>query len=107
MLAIIERSCEICPKCQMRKRSHYCIEPKCTKKELICPECDTGNISDGHYMHDHTYVLPLLSKDISNNFYKLKRKVTSYYLEIQEEIAKMEEYLVELRRVEEVARRRM
>jgi hypothetical protein len=36
----------------------------------------------------------------------LKRKVTSYHLEIVEEIAKMEEYLMELKRIEEVARMR-
>jgi hypothetical protein len=66
-----------------------------------------GSISDNHYMHDRTYVLPLLCRDISNNFYKLKRKAIAYHTDIMEEISKMEDYLVELRKVEAVARIRV
>lgn len=107
MMALVERSCETCPKCQLRKKNHYCIEPKCGSKSLICPECEVASIAEGHYLHDHTFVLPLLSKDIYNNFYRLKRKITSYHQDILEEIVKMEEYLSELRKIEETARKRM
>lgn len=107
MMAIVERSCETCARCQLRKKNHYCIESRCGNKSLICPECDVSSISEGHYLHDHTFILPLFSKDIYNNFYRLKRKITSYHQDILEEIVKMEEYLCELRKIEETARRRM
>lgn len=32
VLAVIEKGCDQCPRCLIRKRNHYCIEPKCQNK---------------------------------------------------------------------------
>jgi len=71
----------------------------CKQRELICPECEVGRIDQKHYLHDYSYILPFLSKDILNNYYSLKKKITSFHDDIAGEIRKIEEYLRELRKV--------
>lgn len=51
-------------------------------------------------MHDYTYILPLLSKDIFTNFYKLKKKIINFHEDIIEEIKKLQSYLDELIKIE-------
>lgn len=63
---------------------------------MICPQCDTTKIDQMHYLHDYTYILPLLSRDIFQNFFKLKKKIDSFHQDIKEEIHKMQAYLEEL-----------
>jgi hypothetical protein len=89
LINLLETSIEVCTSCMVNKKNHYCVEPKCKKKELICVECDCKDISSDHYMHDYTYVLPLLSKDIYNNFQNLKTKFSSFHKDVQEEINKI------------------
>lgn len=99
---IIEKNTEACEQCLFHKKNHYCIEPKCTQKGLICPECDIESIEQPHYMHDHTYILPLFSKDIFSNFYKLKHRIEAFHEDVRAEIEKIEQYLKELVKVEEI-----
>ncbi len=33
---LIETAVETCEMCGIRKKNHYCIEPKCLQKELVC-----------------------------------------------------------------------
>jgi hypothetical protein len=100
LLKIVETSLEVCPHCLIRKRNHYCIEQSCRKRELICPECDVKQINQGHYLHDYSYLLPFLSKDIFTNFYRLKKKIVSFHDDIKAETKKIEDYLKELYKVE-------
>ena len=79
----IESNLELCSKCMIRKKNHYCIEPKCCRKKLICRECDTSMIDQPHYMHDNTYILPLFTKEIFSNFYKLKSRVISFHTDVE------------------------
>ena len=48
---IIELYAPICSNCHREKKTSYCMEPKCQKKELLCKNCDVTNISGKHYMH--------------------------------------------------------
>ena len=90
----------MCPVCGIRKKNHFCIEVGCKRRELICPECETKRISDNHYLHDYSYVLPFLTKDVFTNFYKLKKKIGNFHEDVVGEIKKIEDYLKELYKVE-------
>lgn len=99
LLNIIESALEVCPQCQVKKKNHYCIDLNCKHRELICPECDVSHIDQKHYLHDYSYIIPFLTKDIFGNFYKLKKKITNFHEDISLEIRKIEEYLKQLYKV--------
>lgn len=58
-------------------------------------------------MHDNTYILPLFTKEIFSNFYKLKSRVLSFHLDVEEEIKKIEDYLAELQKVKAIAKKQI
>ena len=89
ILRITETALETCPECKIRKKNHYCIEQSCKRRELICPECDVNKINQKHYLHDYSYVLPFLTKDIFANYYHLKKKIVNFHGDIIGEIRKI------------------
>lgn len=90
LMKIIETSLEICSQCQIRKKNHYCTEQLCKQRELICPECDINKINQKHYLHDYSYVIPFLTKDIFSNYYTLKKKIMNFHEDMINEIKKIE-----------------
>ena len=107
LLRIIETSLQICPQCKIQKKNHYCIQQSCRNRELICPECDVKKIEQRHYLHDYSYILPFLTKDIFANYYQLKKKIVNFHDDIIGEIKKIEDYLKELNKVEKTVRKQI
>ena len=64
-------------------------------------------ISASHYLHDYSYVLPFLTKDIFANYYQLKKKIVNFHDDIMTEIKKIEDYLKELNKVEKTVRKQI
>jgi hypothetical protein len=48
------------------------METSCRNKRLLCIDCDIKSIQGGHYLHDFTYLVPLFSENVFQNFYRLK-----------------------------------
>jgi 3-methyladenine DNA glycosylase Tag len=59
-----------------------------------------NRIDRKHYLHDFSYIVPFLTKDIFSNFSKIKKKITNFHEDVKAEINKIEEYLKELYKVE-------
>lgn len=49
------------------------MEPCCQNKTLLCINCDIKSINGKHYLHDFTFIAPLFSTSVFQNFYQLKR----------------------------------
>jgi hypothetical protein len=69
------------------------MEPQCKKKKLLCINCDIKSIKGEHYLHDFTYLIPLFSENVFQNFYRLKDNFQIVNNCVLAEIDKISKYL--------------
>ena len=69
------------------------MEPQCSKKQLLCINCDIKAITGQHYLHEFTYVVPLFSENVFHHFYQLKDNFHLFHKCVLEEIDKINNYL--------------
>lgn len=82
-----------CQKCKSEKLSHYCVEKKCLKKELICIACDVENLAGDHFTHRFSYILPLLVHPVSKNLEDASESIREFRNIIKTEITKIQNYV--------------
>jgi hypothetical protein len=82
----------ICNKCNVERLHHYCIEKKCTRRELLCVTCDVDSHLGMHFTHRFCYVLPLLIKAVCKNMEEASEYIREFKNNIAQEISKVESY---------------
>lgn len=76
------------------------MEPHCLHKTLLCIECDIKSINGKHYLHDFTFIAPLFSTNVFQNFYQLKKNFQIFHDTVSSEISKIYQYLQKLYKIQ-------
>lgn len=101
--SILQENLPQCSICKLKQKNHYCMEPHCDKKRLLCINCDIKSIKGKHYLHDFTYLIPLFSENVFQNFYSLKDSFQIFHNCVKTEIEKINQYLEKLLKIKEIS----